>query len=150
MKRSIVIATPHFESAMVIGRAAEDAKYSRVWLTETTGRDAIVRAAALGTVTSRIGIATGIAYAFARGPLAMAAAAAEAQQACDGRFTLGLGAGTRGIRRRYGVTDWERAAPQFADYARLLRKLLDADGGDVDHKGEFYQLRAPSYPSPAS
>jgi alkanesulfonate monooxygenase SsuD/methylene tetrahydromethanopterin reductase-like flavin-dependent oxidoreductase (luciferase family) len=109
-----------------------------------------VRAAVLGASTSRIGIATGIAYAFTRMPLAMAAAVAEAQQSCHGRFTLGLGAGTRGIRRRYGVSDWGRAAPQFADYARLLRKLLDADGADVEHKGEFYDLRAPSYQLPAS
>jgi probable F420-dependent oxidoreductase len=143
LHRSVVLAIPHFEPTKAIARAAESAGYYRVWTTESTDRDAIIRAAAIGSATSTIKIGTGIAYAFTRLPVAMASAASDTQAACSGRFALGLGAGTRGLRQRYGL-QWEHPAPQFADYMSVLRSLLHSDGS-VEYSGDYYQVQLPEF-----
>lgn len=137
MLRSVVLGGSGFDALVPIARAAEAAGYHRVWTTEGAERDAIVRAAAIAAATSRIEVATGIAYAFTRSPLAAAATAADVHQLAGGRFSLGLGAGTRGLRRRYGV-EWEHPAPQFAEYAELIRHAFDPAAPD-QFTGRFYE-----------
>ena len=53
-----------------------------------------------GQATSRIGIASGIAYAFARSPVMTAAAAADVDEITGGRVILGLGPARGGCRSR--------------------------------------------------
>jgi probable F420-dependent oxidoreductase len=137
MLRSVVLGVSDFDALVPIAQAAEAAGYYRVWTTEGVERDAIVRAAAIAAATDRIEVATGIAYAFTRSPLAAAATAADVNQLAGGRFALGLGAGTRGLRRRYGV-EWEHPAPQFAEYAELIKLAFDPDAPD-SYTGRFYQ-----------
>ena len=122
--------------------AAEQAGLYRVWTTESLGSDGLLRAMAIGLATSRIQIGTGIAYTFPRLPLHAAGAAAEVADALEGRFTFGLGAGTKGIRRRYGIEE-DHPAPRFAEYVRLLRGALASSGG-FEFEGRFYQAKAPS------
>jgi alkanesulfonate monooxygenase SsuD/methylene tetrahydromethanopterin reductase-like flavin-dependent oxidoreductase (luciferase family) len=122
--------------------AAENAGLHRVWTTESLGSDGLLRAMAIGLATSRIQIGTGIAYTFPRLPLHAAAAAAEVADALEGRFTFGLGAGTKGIRRRYGIEE-DHPAPRFAEYVRLLHGALASTGG-FEFEGRFYQANAPS------
>ena len=137
MHRSVVLGVSHFEAIVPIAQAAEQAGYDRVWTTEAADRDATIRAAAIAAATDRIKIATGITYAFSRSPLSLAATAADVNRIAGGRFALGLGAGTRGLRRRYGV-EWERPAPRFAEYAELIRQAFDPDAPDR-YAGTFYQ-----------
>lgn len=122
--------------------AAEEAGLHRVWTTESLGSDGLLRAMAIGLATSHIEIGTGIAYTFPRLPLHAAGAVAEVVDALGGRFTLGLGAGTKGIRRRYGVEE-DHPAPRFAEYVRLLRGALNSSGS-YEFEGRFYQAKAPS------
>jgi alkanesulfonate monooxygenase SsuD/methylene tetrahydromethanopterin reductase-like flavin-dependent oxidoreductase (luciferase family) len=119
--RSIVFATDALEPLVGLARLAEEAGFGRVWTTEYPGRDAVARALAIALGTSRIGVGTGIAYAFTRAPLAMAGLAGDVQRLAGGRFALGLGAGTRGVRRWYG-TEFDPPAPRLADYVRGLRE----------------------------
>jgi alkanesulfonate monooxygenase SsuD/methylene tetrahydromethanopterin reductase-like flavin-dependent oxidoreductase (luciferase family) len=122
--------------------AAEKAGLYRVWTTESLGSDGLLRAMAIGLATSTIQIGTGIAYTFPRVPLHAAAAVAEVADAVGGRFTFGLGAGTKGIRRRYGVEE-DHPAPRFAEYVSLVRGALTSSGG-YEFDGRFYQAKAPS------
>lgn len=124
LHRSVVFANDLLEPLAGLAGAAEDAGFHRVWTTEYVGRDAVARALAIGLATKRIAVGTGIAYAFTRAPLAMAALAADAQRLLDGRFTLGLGTGTRGVRRWYGV-EIDAAATWFAGYVRDVRAGWD-------------------------
>ncbi|MHB2029488.1 MAG: LLM class flavin-dependent oxidoreductase [Acidimicrobiales bacterium] len=135
---SIVFAVPEFLSLIEVAREAERSGFDRVWTTETPGRDGLVRALTLGLHTETIGIATGIAYAFTRAPLAMAAAAADVHEAIDGRFSLGLGAGTQGMRSRwYGVKDFDHAASRLEEYAQLLREAWKSPRA-FRYEGRFY------------
>ena len=107
-----------------VARTAEDAGLHRLWTTEFQGRDAILRAVAIGQMTTRIQVGTGIAYAFTRLPRALAATALDAAEITGGRFTLGLGAGTRGLRRLFGA-DFDPPATRLATLIAELRTTWD-------------------------
>ena len=145
VRRSIVFGTDAFAELIPVAQAAERAGFHRLWTTEYTGRDSVIRALLLAQATERIGVGTGIAYAFSRAPLAMAAMAADAFAASGGRFALGLGAGTRGMRTRWYETEFDHPAARFADYVQLMRATWAADGGGLDYQGEFYHLRIPAF-----
>jgi alkanesulfonate monooxygenase SsuD/methylene tetrahydromethanopterin reductase-like flavin-dependent oxidoreductase (luciferase family) len=138
MKRSIVFAVPDFLPLLDVAREAEAAGFDRIWTTEDPGRDAIVRALTVALSTRTIGIGTGIAYAFTRSPLALAATAADVALASGGRFALGLGAGTQGMRTRwYGVDDFDHAASRVEEYTEILRTAWAAER-KYSHDGRFY------------
>jgi alkanesulfonate monooxygenase SsuD/methylene tetrahydromethanopterin reductase-like flavin-dependent oxidoreductase (luciferase family) len=141
--RSVVLASDYFETNQELGRAAERHGFDRVWTTESSGRDAIVRAIAVAQATETIQVGTGIAYAISRAPLSLVATAADAYAATGGRFTLGLGVGTRGQRRWYGA-DYDHPAPRFAEMVELMRVAERSPGG-FDFNGRFYQLSLPRF-----
>jgi alkanesulfonate monooxygenase SsuD/methylene tetrahydromethanopterin reductase-like flavin-dependent oxidoreductase (luciferase family) len=121
LRRSVVFATDELEPLAALARRAEAAGLDRVWTTEYVGRDAVARALFIALATERIGVATGIAYAFSRVPLAMASLAADVQRLSAGRFGLGISSGTRGVRRWYGA-EFDPPAPRIAAYAEALRE----------------------------
>lgn len=143
MRHALVLATNVFRPLIDVAKAAEAAGFDRLWTTESTPRDAIVRAVTLGLHTERIEVATGIAYAFTRAPLAMAAAVADAHIATNGRFAVGLGAGTKGMRtRRYGIDDFDHPGSRLGDYVGLMRAAWAAEDG-LSYDGRFYQAKVP-------
>jgi alkanesulfonate monooxygenase SsuD/methylene tetrahydromethanopterin reductase-like flavin-dependent oxidoreductase (luciferase family) len=127
MRRGLVFATDQLEPLPGLARRAEVVGFDRLWTTEYAGRDAVARAIAVALATERIEVGTGIAYAFTRPPLGMAALAGDAQRLAGGRFGLGLSAGTKGIRRQYGVEGWDRPASALAEYVAGLREAFAAD-----------------------
>jgi len=127
MRRALVFATDQLEPLPELARRAEAAGFDRLWTTEYRGRDAVARAIAVALATERIEVGTGIAYAFTRPPLGMAALAGDAQRLAGGRFGLGLSAGTKGIRRQYGVEGWDHPAPDLAEYVAELRAAFAED-----------------------
>jgi alkanesulfonate monooxygenase SsuD/methylene tetrahydromethanopterin reductase-like flavin-dependent oxidoreductase (luciferase family) len=120
LRRSLVFATDELEPLPALARRAESGGLDRVWTTEYVHRDAVARALAIALATERIGVATGIAYAFTRLPLAMAAMAADVQRLAGGRFALGISSGTRGVRRWFGA-EFDPPAPSIGAYADALR-----------------------------
>lgn len=142
LRRSIVLATSHRSCLVDIAQNAEAAGFYRVWCTESLGSDALVRAQLLLASTTKIKVATGIAYAFTRSPVALAVASADCAALYGGRFTLGIGAGTKGVRRRYGIIDFDHPAPRMAEYVEVLRAALDADRG-LRYEGRYYTIEAP-------
>ncbi|WP_169988518.1 LLM class flavin-dependent oxidoreductase [Microbispora sp. H10836] len=145
MRRSLVLATDVWGPTVELAQLAERRGLHRVWTTEYATRDAAVRALALGMVTTDLRVGTGISYAFTRLPLATAAMAADVQLVTRGRFSLGLGAGTRGMRERfYGQDGFARPAPRLAEYVGLLRAAWAARG-DLQFQGDFYSASVPGY-----
>jgi len=121
MRRSIVFATDALEPVIELAQQAEKAGFDRVWTTEYQHRDAVIRALAIALRTESIEVGTGVAYAFARLPLAMAAMSADVQRLSGGRFGLGITAGTRGVRRWFGA-DFDPPAPALVSYVNSLRE----------------------------
>ena len=90
---------------------------------------------ALAAATSTIGLGTLVANVANRHPAVLAAAASSVQRISDGRFTLGLGAGTspeskwsgehvaRGIALQHDITDRHEAV---VEQIRAIRELPEA------------------------
>jgi alkanesulfonate monooxygenase SsuD/methylene tetrahydromethanopterin reductase-like flavin-dependent oxidoreductase (luciferase family) len=130
LRRGLVFGTDELEPLPALAQRAERRGLDRVWTTEYRGRDAVARAIAVALATERIGVATGIAYAFARLPVAMAGLAADAQLLSGGRFGLGISSGTRGVRRWYGA-EFDPPAPRLAAFVADLREEWAAAEGLV-------------------
>jgi alkanesulfonate monooxygenase SsuD/methylene tetrahydromethanopterin reductase-like flavin-dependent oxidoreductase (luciferase family) len=125
LRRSLVFATDALEPLVGLAQDAERAGFDRVWSTEYLHRDAVARALSIALGTTTIGVGTGIAYAFTRLPVAMAGLAADVQRLAGGRFSLGLGTGSKGVRRWFGA-EFEPPARKFAEYTETLRSTFDA------------------------
>ena len=146
MKKSLVFATDVWDAEMLaIGRLAEERGFHRLWTTERPGRDGLIRAAELAMSTQAIGVASGIAFAFTRNPVGMAGTVAELRRLSRGRFTLGLGTGTRGVRSQWYGESFDHPAPRLAEYADLVRAALAARSEPVDFSGTYYQAKIPAF-----
>jgi len=121
-------------------RHAEALGYHSVWSAEAYGADALSPLAYLAGLTSRIGLATGIAQLAARPPttLAMHAMTIDAL-AGGGRVILGVGvSGPQIVEGWYGQP-WGAPSERLADYLTILRATLDREG-PVLHAGREISL----------
>ena len=73
---------------------AEAAGIECVWAPELF-RSSFTQATWLAARTERVGIGTGIAWAFTRSPFILAVSALDVDEMSGGRFRLGLGAGVK-------------------------------------------------------
>jgi probable F420-dependent oxidoreductase len=139
--RGITVLAGGLRDTQAITRRAEDAGFDAAWSGEFLNRSAIVSAAAMAAVTSRIGVGTAIAYAAGRSPLVLANDARFLDEMSGGRFTLGLGTGTRRMMTDWlGVTDPDGPAARIEELVPLLRQLWCLHEGPVRHAGRFYSV----------
>lgn len=140
LRRSIVFATSLLAPLPDVARQAEEAGFDRVWTTEFPDRDALIRATVVALATSRIEVASGIAYSFSRHPLALAAAALDVHEASGGRFTLGLGTATAAMRSRWFGLDQDRPIARLADAVGLMRESWRSTGR-FNYSGPYFKAR---------
>jgi len=127
--------------------AAEAQRLERIgfdglWSFETQHNPFLALAFA-GTGTQRLELGTNIAVAFARTPMATAMVAWDLQQACGGRFSLGLGTQVRAHIERRFAAEWGRPAARVKDYIRCVQAIWDCfqNGSKPAYQGEFYQFK---------
>jgi probable F420-dependent oxidoreductase len=109
-------------------------------VTAETGHDPFLPLAAAASVTEHLELGTGIAVAFARTPMVLAATANDLHQATGGRFTLGLGSQIKPhIERRFSMP-WSHPAPRMREFILALRAIWNTwnTGEKLDFRGEFY------------
>jgi F420-dependent oxidoreductase-like protein len=122
-------------------RQAADAGLSSVWFTQLFDHDAISLAALAGRAVPGIEVGTAVVPLYSRHPLVIASLAQTAQAATDGRFTLGVGLGVRGLLEpAYGLP--------YPPPIRLLRESLEVlnqalDGDQVSFTGASVVARPP-------
>jgi probable F420-dependent oxidoreductase len=121
-------------------RRAEEAGFESVWATEFYDRSATVALAAMAEATEEIELGSAIAYAFGRTPVVLAAEARDLDELSGGRFTLGLGTGTRRMQQDWHGLDGEHPASRMEELVPLLRRLWKLHEGPVEHEGSFYRL----------
>jgi probable F420-dependent oxidoreductase len=128
------------------GIAEQAARYERmgfdgVWTFESD-HDPFLPLALAAPATTRLGLGTNIAVAFARSPFATALVAWDLQRGSAGRFRLGLGTQVRAhVERRFSMP-FERPAARVKDYIRCVRAIWNTFQTDAkpDYRGEFYQF----------
>lgn len=137
--RGITVLAGGLRETVEITTAAERAGFDGAWSGEFLNRSAVVSVAAMAAATERIGVGTAIAYAVGRSPLVLANDARFLDELSEGRFTLGLGTGTRGMMVGWhGVTDPDGPATRMEELIPLLRRLWRLYAGPVVHEGRFY------------
>lgn len=137
--RGITVLAGGLAETVEITKAAEEAGFDGAWSGEFLNRSAVVSVAAMAAATTRIGVGTAIAYAVGRSPLVLANDARFLDELSEGRLTLGLGTGTRGMMVGWhGVTDPDGPATRMEELIPLLRRLWRLHEEPVKHEGRFY------------
>lgn len=136
-----MIAEAPWSETANLARSVEEAGFSGVVFTETSHAPWMSIAAA-AMATQRLELATGIAVAFARSPMAMAAMAWEIAENSHGRFRLGLGSQVKAhIERRYGMA-YDPPGPRLRDYVQAVKACFRSfgTGEPLRHEGPYYKL----------
>ena len=130
-------AKPELNSLVKLGKAAEAAGLDSAWIANI-GLDAMTASTALGVATDHIEIGTAVVPTFTRHPAAMAQQAASTQQACDGRFTLGVGLAHRFMVENAWGLSYEKPARHMRAYLDIIAPLLE--GQAAQHNSDLYQV----------
>ena len=149
MRKSLVLVLDPIQDLVEYARKAEEAGFDTVWLTDFHNRSAFVRMAATGQATERIGIGSGIAYAFGRSPVYTASAVADIDEITNGRTVLGLGTGTKRMQESWYSFKFESPAPKAVEVIQILRALWSApQGRPFKHEGRFFNIAIDLYLRP--
>ena len=122
--------TPFETRADLITRVAIRADalgLDRVDIAEGWTHDALLLLAELAASTSRIGLGSQVISAWGRSPASMALAAAGLQRRSNGRFTLGIGAGSPPLTEGFHGISWERPVRRLRDTLIAVRALLSGE-----------------------
>jgi probable F420-dependent oxidoreductase len=121
-----------------VARRAEALGYDTVWAAEAGTNDAFGLLAACASVTSSVGLATGVLPIFTRTPALMAQSAATLQDWSGGRFELGLGVSSQTIVARWNGMPYDRLLDRMREYVLVVRALLA--GEKVTRESDLYPV----------
>jgi len=111
---------------------AEHAGFSSIWVSQILGIDPIVAVAAVATDAPGLtGFGTSVVPLAGRHPLALAAQARTAQDATDGRFTLGVGPSHAMVTEGFYGESYDRAFSRTKEFLEALVPLLHGEACDV-------------------
>jgi probable F420-dependent oxidoreductase len=126
-------------------RAAEAAGIDCIWTPELF-RSSITQATFLAAETERVGVGTGIAWAFTRSAFILAVSALDIDEISGGRFRLGLGAGVKRLNETWHNVEYGKPAPHLRETIESVREIMakahrgepiriEGDYQDIDIKG---------------
>lgn len=130
---------------------AERAGMDRISVAETA-HDPFLQLVRAADRTERIELATGVAVAFARTPMALAYQAWGVHEVSGGRAVVGLGSQIKPhVERRFGMP-WDRPAARMREYVHALRAIWHSwqTGERLRFRGDFYThtLMTPMFSPP--
>jgi probable F420-dependent oxidoreductase len=120
-------------------RELEEVGFGGTWTAEIA-HDPFMPLLRAAEATEHIELGTGIAVAFARNPMLVAATGWDLQAFSGGRFILGLGSQVRPhITRRFSMP-WSRPAARMKEFISATRAIWESwqHGTKLDFDGEFY------------
>jgi probable F420-dependent oxidoreductase len=120
---------------------AEAAGVECVWAPELF-RSAVTQAAYLAARTERIGVGTGIVWAFTRSPFIAAVSALDVDEMSGGRFRLGMGAGVKRLNESWHNAEYGRPAPHLREAIEATRLVMrQASAGEpIRYRGAYYDI----------
>ena len=122
-------------------RAAEEAGVDCVWMPELF-RSSVTQATWVAAATERIGVGTGIAWAFTRSPFILAVTALDVDEMSGGRFRLGLGAGVKRLNETWHGVEYGRPAPHLRETIEAVRLITEkaSSGEPIRFQGDYHDL----------
>jgi probable F420-dependent oxidoreductase len=122
-------------------RQAEAAGIECVWMPELF-RSSVTQATWVAAATERIGVGTGIAWAFTRSPFILAVTALDIDEMSSGRFRLGLGAGVKRLNETWHGVEYGRPAPHLRETIEAVRLIMQkaSSGGPIRFEGTYHDI----------
>src|SRR5919204_4905194 len=129
--------------------AADAAGIECVWAPDLFG-SSITQATWMAARSERIGIGTGIAWAFTRSPFILAVSALDVDEMSGGRFRLGLGAGVKRLNETWHGVEYGRPAPHLRETVEAVRLIMQqAHAGEpIRFEGDYHQLEIKGWVRP--
>ena len=130
-------------------RAAEAAGVDCVWAVELF-RSSVTQAMWLAASTERIGVATGISWAFTRSPMILALSALDIDEVSGGRFRLGLGAGVKRLNETWHGVEYGRPAPHLRETVEATRLIMEKSGSGepIRYRGSYHEIEIKGWHRP--
>jgi probable F420-dependent oxidoreductase len=121
--------------------AAEAAGIDCVWTPELF-RSSVTQATWLAAKTDKVGIATGIAWAFTRSAFILAVSALDIDEMSGGRFRLGLGAGVKRLNETWHDVEYGKPAPHLRETIEATRQIMQqaASGQPIRYEGDYVDI----------
>lgn len=122
-------------------REAEAAGVECVWMPELF-RSSVTQATWVAAATERIGVGTGIAWAFTRSPFILAVTALDIDEMSSGRFRLGLGAGVKRLNETWHGVEYGRPAPHLRETIEAVRLIMAkaSSGEPIRFEGAYHDI----------
>lgn len=133
---------PNSSLADVVGelKKIDEEGFPFVSMPNIFGQDAITTIALAGRETQNLEMATGVVPTPPRHPTALAQQALTAQEACGGRFTLGIGLSHKIVIEDMFGLSYAKPAAQMREYLEVLMPLLE--GKPAAFQGDHYRVNA--------
>ena len=130
-------------------RRAERAGVECLWAPELF-RSSFTQATWLAAKTERIGVATGIAWAFVRSPFIAAVSALDVDEMSGGRFRLGLGAGVKRLNETWHNAEYGKPAPHLREAIEATRLIMEKapSGEPIRFAGSYYEIEIKGWVRP--
>ena len=116
-----------------VARYTDSAGFDSLWISHANAVDPIVALSCIADdVPNLHEVGTSVTPIYGRHPIGLAQLARTAQSALGGRFTLGIGAASKGaVSTTMGMT-WERPLKYTSEFIDGLLPLLAGQAADVD------------------
>lgn len=108
-------------------RWAEQAGFDSYWVSYVFGVDPLVALPLAATDAPTIELGTSVVPTVGRHPIAMAMLARTAQQACGGRFTLGIGPSHQAVVEAIYGEQWDRPLERVREYLDVLVPMCNGE-----------------------
>lgn len=140
MKIGIGVGGRTITDAVAAVQRAEADGFASAWFANIFGVDAMTACTAAGLQTQKIELGTFVVPTFPRHPHAMAQQAMSTNDACGGRFTLGIGLSHQIVIETMMGLSFARPAKHMQEYLAVLLPLLN--DGKASFSGEFFNVNA--------
>ena len=122
-------------------RSAEAAGIDCVWTPELF-RSSVTQATWLAAKTEKVGVATGIAWAFTRSPFILAVTALDIDEMAGGRFRLGLGAGVKRLNETWHGVEYGKPATHLREVIEATRLIMQqaSAGQPIAYQGTYVNV----------
>jgi probable F420-dependent oxidoreductase len=120
---------------------AEAAGIDCVWTPELF-RSSVTQATWLAARTEKVGVGTGIAWAFTRSAFILAVTALDIDEMSGGRFRLGLGAGVKRLNESWHAVDYGKPAPHLRETVEATRLIMEraSTGEPIRYEGTYQDI----------
>ncbi len=134
-----LLPTGKIDKIVELACLSESLGLDSVWVTDHYyNKNAYIILTLISQRTSKITLGIGVTNPYVVHPAWTASAAATLQEACSGRFVLGIGAGDKTTLESIGI-ERKKALKAVRECIEIIRRLLNCE--TVTYDGEIFKLR---------